>query len=318
MTLRWETLTPESVPAWAELTNLLGRVDGTEEFYDAEDLAEELTEDGFDPAKDSIAVWDGEQLVAFAQLQVASALTHGEGHVRAGLAGGVHPDHRGQGIATAMFEQMEPRALELATSMHPGAPIDLRVEAGLETDPVRALLTDRGYAPARYFTVMRRALPGAPVEPVDPRTTPLSEDLYEATRLAHNDAFASHWGSAPISAARWKGVVTGNAARPAFARVAVDAGGTVLAYCTTGQWVDKELYVTLVGTRQVARGQGLARAVLGATLAAAVEDGGFEVIELDVDSANPQGAGALYTSLGFVPVRTTATFVKPVPAAPVR
>lgn len=316
MTLRWETLTTESVPAWAELVNLLGRVDGTEEFYDAEDLAEELTEHGFDPAKDSIAVWDGERLAAFAQLQVASALTHGEGHVRAGLAGGVHPAYRGQGIATAMFEQMEPRALELATALHPGAPIDLRVEAGLETDPVRDLLADRGYAPARYFTVMRRALPGTPVEPPDPRTQPLAEDLFEATRLAHNDAFASHWGSAPISAQRWKGVVSGHAARPAFARVAVDAGGTVLAYCTTGQWVDRELYVTLVGTRQAARGQGLARAVLGATMAAAIEAGGFETIELDVDSANPQGAGALYASLGFAPVRTTATFVKPVAAAP--
>lgn len=315
MTLRWETLTTESVPAWTELTNLLGRVDGTEEFYSAEDLAEELTEHGLDPAKDSLAVWDGERLVAFSQLQLASALTHGEGHVRAGLAGGVHPDYRGQGIATAMFQQMEPRALELAASLHPGAPIDLRVEAGLETDPVRALLTDRGYAPARYFTVMRRSLPGAPLEPVDPRTQPLTEELQEATRLAHNDAFASHWGSAPISAQRWKGVISGHAARPAFARVAVDAGGTVLAYCTTGQWVDRELYVTLVGTRQAARGQGLARAVLGATLAAAVEAGSFDVIELDVDSANPQGAGALYTSLGFAPVRTTATFVKPVPAA---
>src|SRR5699024_10330228 len=102
-------------------------------------------------------------------------------------------------------------------------------------------------------TVMRRALPGPPLEPVDPRTQPLTENLYEATRLAHNDAFASHWGSAPISAQRWKGVVTGNAARPSLARVAVDAGGTVLAYCTTGQWVEGELYVTLVGTRQAAR-----------------------------------------------------------------
>lgn len=314
MTLRWETLTRETVPAWAELVNLLGRVDGTEEFYDAEDLTEELTADGFDPAADSIAVWDGNQLVAFAQVQVASGLTHGEGHVRAMLMGGVHPDYRGQGIATAMFEQMEPRALDVSATRHPGAPIDLRVEAGLETDPVRALLADRDYRVARYFTVMRRALPGAPLDPVDPRTRPLTESLFEATRLAHNDAFASHWGSAPISAQRWKSVVSGHAARPAFSRVAVDAGGTVLAYCTTGQWVDKELYVTLVGTRQAARGQGLARAVLGATLAAAVEDGSFETIELDVDSENPQGAGALYTSLGFAPVRTTATFIKSVPA----
>ena len=314
MTLRWETLTTESVPAWAELVNLLAEVDGTGEHYDVQDLSEELAAPDVDPAQDTVAVWDGEHLVAFGVVRVGSGLTHGEGHVRAGLGGGVHPDYRGRGIATAMFEQTEARALALAAERHPGAPVDLRVEAGLETDPVRSVLADRGYAPARYFTVMSRPLPGEPVPPPDPRTQPLTEDLYEATRLAHNDAFASHWGSAPTDADRWRSVVSGHAARPAFSRVVTDDHGTVLAYCTTSQWTEKELYVTLVGTRQAARGQGLARAVLTATIAAAAAAGTFGVIELDVDSANPQGAGALYASLGFTPVRTTATFVKHVPA----
>lgn len=318
MTLRYQTLTPETVPAWAELVNLLGEVDGTGEHHSADDLAEELAAADLDPAQDSVAVWDGDHLVAFALVRVGSSLTHGEGHVRAGLGGGVHPDHRGRGIATALFDQTEPRALQLAAERHPGAPVDLRVEAGLETDPVRAVLADRGYHPARYFTVMSRPLPGEPLGPVDPRTGPLTTDLHEATRLAHNDAFASHWGSAPTSADRWQHVVSGHAARPAFSRVVVDADGTVLAYCTTSQWAERELYVTLVGTRPVARGQGLARAVLSATIAAAAADGGFDVIELDVDSANPQGAGVLYTSLGFSPVRTTATYIKHVPAPPVR
>src|SRR5690625_1239887 len=237
VTLRWETLTTESVPAWAELVNLLAEVDGTGEHYAVQDLSEELAAPDADPAQDTVAVWDGEHLVAsgvvrggsglahgeghvragargrvgvwdgeervaFGVVRVGSGLPHGEGHVRAGLGGGVHPDYRGRGIATAMFEQTEARALALAAARHPGAPVDLRVEAGLETDPVRAVLADRGYAPARYFTVMSRPLPGEPVPPPDPRTEPLTEDLYEATRLAHNDAFASHWGSAPTDADR--------------------------------------------------------------------------------------------------------------------
>lgn len=312
MTLRWETLTTASLPAWAELVNLLADVDGTGEHYDQVDLAEELAAPFLDPAQDTVAVWDGDRLVAFAVVRVGAGLTHGEGHVRAGLGGGVHPDHRGRGIATAMFEQTEARALALAAERHPGAPVDLRVEAGLESDPVRAVLADRGYHPARYFTVMSRPLPGE-VPPPDPRTEPLTENLYEATRLAHNDAFASHWGSAPIGPDRWRNVVAGHAARPAFARVVTDGAGTVLAYCTTSQWTEKELYVTLVGTRQEARGQGLARAVLGATISAAAAAGTFDVIELDVDSANPQGAGELYASLGFTPVRTTATYIRHVP-----
>ena len=41
--LRWTHLTPDTTSQWAELTNLIARVDGTEEYYEAEDLAEELT-----------------------------------------------------------------------------------------------------------------------------------------------------------------------------------------------------------------------------------------------------------------------------------
>ncbi len=316
--LRWETLTAESVPAWTELVNLLGEVDGTGEQHSEADLAEELGAADVDPLRDSLAVWAGDRLVAYALVRVGTGLTHGEGHVRAGLGGGVHPGYRGQGIATALFERTEPRALQLAAERHPGAPVDLRVEAGLETDPVRAVLADRGYSPARYFTVMSRPLPGDPVPPPDPRTRPLTQDLHEATRLAHNEAFTSHWGSAPASPERWQSVVSGHSARPAFARIATDGHGTVLAYCTTSQWTEKELYVTLVGTRPTARGQGLARAVLTATIAAAAADGQFRAIELDVDSINPHGAGALYASLGFTPVRTTATFIKHVAAAPAR
>lgn len=50
MTVRWGSLSGECVQEWAELTNLLATVDGTEEFYEAEDLAEELFELGVDPA----------------------------------------------------------------------------------------------------------------------------------------------------------------------------------------------------------------------------------------------------------------------------
>ncbi|WP_159621596.1 GNAT family N-acetyltransferase [Ruania rhizosphaerae] len=309
MALRWATLDESAVEDWSALTNLLARVDGTEEFYDAEDLAEELTEHGFTPETDSLAVWDGEALVAYAQLRVPNSLTHAEGWARVSIGGGVHPDYRGRGIATEMFDRMEPRGIALARERHPGAPVQLRSGGGLETDPVRPLLTERGYEPVRYFTAMKRPLLGADLADADPRVVPFTAELSEATRLAHNDAFASHWGSGPTTAEHWQEFVQGRPFRPAYSRVAV-AGGEVQAYAMTQQWVDRELYIGLVGTREAARGQGLARAVLNATLAAAVESGEFDVVELDVDSANPQGAGALYASVGFEPARTTAVFAR--------
>lgn len=84
----------------------------------------------------------------------------------------------------------------------------------------------------------------------------------------------------------------------------------MLAYALTGQWVDRELYVSLVGTRQSARGRGLARAVLEATVASAADSGRYDLVELGVDSDHPSGAGRLYASVGFTPVRTTAAYAK--------
>ncbi|WP_165962663.1 GNAT family N-acetyltransferase [Occultella glacieicola] len=309
MSLRWSTLDTDSVPAWAELTNLLAKVDRTEEYYEAEDLAEELGEPGFDPALDSIAVWDGDTLVAYSQLRVSLALTY-EGTARAMIGGGVHPDWRGRGIATRMFDEMEPRGRALAAERHPGEPFELRASGGLESDPVRPLLTGRGYEIVRYFTAMQRPLPGDPLpEVTDPRVVPVTEELAEPLRLAHNEAFASHWGSAPQEPEQWAKGMEARSLRPATSRAAV-ADGEVLAYVITGQWVDRELYISIVGTRPSARGQGLARQVLTASLRAAVATGEYDLVELDVDSINPTGAGRLYESVGFTPVRTTATFAK--------
>lgn len=320
--LQWTMLDQQSVPAWVELTNLLAQVDGTEEFYSAEDLAEKLQEDGFDPAHDSIAVWNSDHLAAFAQLRVKPGLTHQDGHVRAQITAGVHPRYRGRGIGREIFERIEQRARILAAERHPGVPLELRSSGRLASDPVRPFLAERGYSPARYFTAMARPLPGGDLGEIDPRAQPLTPDLHEATRLAHNDAFASHWGSAPTSAEDWQHAVCAHAARPQYSFVVTEeradpSSPTVLAYCMAAQWVDRELYVTLVGTRPSARGRGLARAVLSATISTGAGSGAFEAIELDVDSQSPQGADTLYASLGFTAVRTTAVFTK-VESAPPR
>ena len=308
--LTWQTLSFDVVPQWTELTNLLAEVDDTDEFYDAEDLAEELTEDGFDAGLDSWAAWDGERLVAFGQLRVSAGLT-AEGDARADLTGGVHPAWRGRGIGTDLLARMEPRALELARERHPGAPLLLRAQGGKQGSDAWPLLTDRGYAPARYFTDMRRALPGSSitVEP-DPRIRPFTPDLVEPLRLAHNDAFATHWGSTAQTPERWADTLGARSFSAASSRVLVDDGGAVLAYVLCGEWVSRELYLTLVGTVQAARGRGLARAVLLATVADAAASGKYDVVELSVDSENPTGAGNLYASAGFTPVRTQATFTR--------
>jgi ribosomal protein S18 acetylase RimI-like enzyme len=207
------------------------------------------------------------------------------------------------------MDRLEPRARELARLRHPGRPLQLRASGRLEGDPVRPMLEHRGYTVARYFTEMARPLPGDPVAATDPRVVPYRPELAEAVRLAHNDAFATHWGSTSQSVEQWTDMVTSRSFRPETSRVVLD-GDEVLAYVLTAQWVPRELYVSLVGTRQSARGSGLARACLVGTVTAAAASGAYDVLDLEVDSVNPTGAGDMYASLGFTETRTTATYAK--------
>ncbi|HST71962.1 GNAT family N-acetyltransferase [Kocuria sp.] len=306
---RFRPLTARDTPQWSALTHVLAEADGTGETYTAEDLAEELTMAGVDAAADTWGVWAGGTMVGYGQVHVSMERT-ATGPVRADLGGGVHPAWRGRGIATALFDRMEPRAAAIAAQRHPGAPVQLRASGGVEGADARALLSGRGYAPVRWFTDMARPLPGAPVPAPDARVEPYEDAMAEQLRLAHNDAFATHWGTTPCTPESWTDVVDARANRKDVWRVARDGSGRVLAYCLAAQWAEGSLYVAAVGTRQDARGQGLARAVLLGTVAAAAAAGTWSAVELTVDSANPTGAGALYESVGFVPVRTQATYAR--------
>lgn len=309
MTFTWHHLTTADTPAWAELTEVLARHDDTDEIYSAEDLVEELEEHGFDPERDSWAVRDGDTLVAYGQLRISSALT-AEGWARASIDGGVHPDWRGRGLGTELFARIEPRARQLASERHPGVPIQLRAAGGKDGSDARDLLENHGYSAVRWFTDMRRELPGAPLDAIDPRAEVFAPEMAEAVRVAHNDAFATHWGSTAQSPEQWADVLSARSFRAQDSRVIRDEDGTVEAYTIASQWLDRELYVSLVGTRQSARGRGLARAVLEATVAAAASSGRYDLVELGVDSDHPSGAGHLYASVGFTPIRTTAAYAK--------
>ncbi len=297
------------VSAWAELTNDLARADQTDEFYGAEDLAEELTEAGMSPETDTWAVWDGERMVAYGQLRVGFTAAD-DGAIRCDLAGGVLPGWRGRGIGHRLMDEMEERARELNALRNPGAGGTLRVPAGLAGSSTEAMLAARGYRAVRYFTLMERTLPGAEPPAIQAGlASPTPEDS-EAVRAAHNEAFADHWGSAPMTPERWHDFYAGRPARPQFSTIARDEAG-VTSYALISQFQPGQLFVDLVGTVPRARGRGLAAAVLARTIVLAGEAPGVWSIGLEVDSESPTGANRLYERLGFEAKHTTSTMTRP-------
>lgn len=311
MTVSWRPLDIKTVAELTELVNALAKADGTEEYYEVEDLREELQAVGFDPVRDSVAAWQDGRLVGAGKLWIAGNPGR-DGKVTVRVEGGVHPDYRGQGIGRRIMDRLEPRARQLAAERHPGIEVWLVAYGGLPGASVRPLLEHRGYELVRYFHELKRPLTGELPAESDDRVQVYRPELADAIRLAHNDAFAEHWGSAPRTEEQWREVVESRSFRPACTFVSLAADGSVDAYVLSSAFMAEELYIGLVGTRPRARGQGLARACLAAALRAGAASGLTEAV-LSVDSQNGSGAGRLYESMGFSRVRVSAVYRKLVP-----
>jgi mycothiol synthase len=311
---RWGPLAGADVPAWADLVNHLARVDGTEEFYEEEDLREELGRTGFDPGADSLAVWDGDLMVGYTTVWAPLTTDH-EGNARGYLEGGVREEHRRRGLGTRLMDRMEHRVAELVAQRHPGVGGYVRAGGGREGSSASAMLATRGYALARWFNLLEQPLGPVPEIPrVDGviLATP-RPDQEEAVRLAHNDAFRDHWGSGPIAPEAWHDNWTARSARGEVSTLALSPDGEVLAYVLCGEYQPRDLYVNLVGTVPAARGRGIAAAALLNTIALAARSGSYDRIQLDVDSESLTGATRLYERVGFVHRLQLMAMQRPLP-----
>jgi ribosomal protein S18 acetylase RimI-like enzyme len=303
----WRPLRVADLKQWSELTDIVADADGTAERYSADDLAEELDDPATDPETDTVAV-EGERGSLVAVGQVHAPVVQLDGFVRAAFAGMVHPEHRGLGIGAELLARLERRALQLAAARHPGIPVQASTHAAAQARDARRLFEAYGYDATRYFHEMSHDLSG--VDAVrDPRTMPYQPEFDDEIRLAHCAAFSTHWGFAPPDEERWRHLYTGSRTfRPRCSAMAVADDGSVDGYALAYQYQPGELWIGQVGVRRRARGQGLARALLRHTLAAATPE--FDIVRLDVDSANADGAGRLYESVGFVAERTAVIYRK--------
>lgn len=310
MPLSTSPLTLDDAAELAALRRRIHEVSGFVWKPTEQEMVEVLTPSStFSPARQTWAVRsDNGDLVAYGMVYVRDRPRH-DGFNAAYIDSGVDPRLRGQGISSELIALAEPVAVDLATAQLPEAPLLLSATVS-STDPAaNKLLVDHGYAVARYFFEMSHDLSGDAV--ADPRTRPFTMADKEATRLAHNDAFRTHWGSGPSSQERWEKFMSSAGFRPDLSRI-VERDGEVLAYGMVSNTVPGEAYLELVGTRASAQGNGLGRAVLTSVVAAVREAGDFTTLGLDVDADNPSGAGRLYASAGFVNRAQTITYEKPV------
>lgn len=275
-----------------------------------QEMIEALTPSStFDAGRQTWALRSEEgALIAYAMVHPRDRPRH-DGFNVAYLDSGVAPELRGRGISSALLDRAEPVGIAPATTLIPGTPLLLSATAS-STDPAaNKLLVDHDYSVARYFFEMTHDLSGEATE--DPRTRAFTAEDSEATRLAHNDAFRTHWGSGPASQEKWDRFMSSAGFRPDLSRIVV-SDGEVLAYGMVSSTVPGEAYLELVGTRASAQGNGLGRAVLTSVVAAVRDAGGFTSLGLDVDADNPSGAGRLYASAGFANHAQTITYEKPV------
>lgn len=312
------TFRPLAVPdagAWLDLVVRIAEAEDAPWHDQHSDLMEVL-ESTTNPAADNALVGVDGSGVPRAYGYVAKSA----GESVAFVLGGVDPlwQRRGIGASVLAWQQDVARARFAAEGR--GAPV-ARSFSREENRSHGALLTAAGFAMVRYFTEMERPLSGLP-RPAAPRgvvVVPFIPELGEAVRLAHNEAFADHWGSEARSPEKWRYFLNHESFRPDLSSVALDeVSGEVAGYQMSME--DPEAfsreglrcgYTDILGVRRAWRGRGIAPALLADAMAR-YKAAGMDSATLDVDSENPSGAVALYKNLGYTakPGRVTIAWDK--------
>jgi mycothiol synthase len=305
----WRAAGPDDLDAILETQQLADRADHPEWSTPREDLADDFGASHIDLAKDSILGLTADGTVA---AYGYVALSPGqETRVQSYIMGTVRPELRGRGIGRLLLNWQAGRSQQQLASSDKTLPGWSMVHAEHGNAPAIALAERAGFAVARYFTSMERVL-AEPIPAFDPadgiRIVHCTPDLFEATRVARNDAFRDHWGSQPSVEERWAQFTGSSQFRPDLSWVAVTQDssgirvvGLALTSINEHDWALQGFrsgYVALIGVVRDWRGRRLAPSLL-ARLLRSYRDAGLERAVLDVDTASPTGANSLYERMGF-------------------
>lgn len=317
--LQWRPATTADLDNWAELIARTAAVEHPVWFEKRGDLVHVLESTKNDPRTNTLLGFDADGVA-----RAYGRITKNPGGDKALGMGCVDPDWQRRGIGSAVLAWQEAQTrIRFQSDAAEGAitaPPRLRIRTEEQHRHQAQLLKAKGYGIVRWFNEMHRPLsvpaPDTSLQPgLELRT--LDASLHEPVRLAHNDAFRDHWGSEPRDEESWRFTVEEPTARPDWSAVVVDsATGEVAGYQLASYDPDaaadrgfKEGYTELLGVRRTFRGRGIAQALLADALRR-FADAGMDIASLDVDSANPTGALALYLRMGYSPVNRSMTWEK--------
>ncbi|MPV37688.1 GNAT family N-acetyltransferase [Georgenia subflava] len=303
--LRWRALGADDVPAVLDLHARCAAVDRP-----VASLSPATAAAAFDPRHEMVTDSLG-GFSADGELQALAVVYLPPGDtdiLRAFLTATIAPSWRGRGIGRALLDWQDGRARQLLAA--DGRDLPARIAAYVDEHLAdrRQLYVAAGFSPKRVFQEMRRPVraPVPDVElPAGVRLVDWTPELDDAVRLAHNEAFADHWGSQPLAPESWAVVL--RELEPRWSKVALGAAPdeTVVGYAMTcrheSAWESlgfSEGYTELIGVRRTHRGRGIARALLVDVIDALAADG-IDSAGLDVDTVNPSGAHGFYERLGY-------------------
>ncbi|MFF1572793.1 GNAT family N-acetyltransferase [Leifsonia sp. NPDC058292] len=306
----WRAATADDVEAVWQLMQAIDGADHPNYLTSREEAEEDFGYSFVDLSTDSIIAVAADGTFMAVGLVVMPPLQRTL--VRSFLRGGVHPDHRGQGIGRELLAWSQTRAQQQLAASEKRLPAWILAYADERAPQNVRLLERAGFSIARYFVALERDL-SERIDEVEPhpgiRIVPFSDDLVEATHAAITDSFRDHWASQPMSPEQWQAWRDGSF-RPDVSFVALAEGdsgtevvGFVLCQVNEDDWTAQGFtgaYIGFVGTRRAWRGRRIAPSLLGRVLRACA-DQGWERVTLDVDSESPTGALGLYTRSGFRP-----------------
>lgn len=251
------------------------------------DIVSDWQRPSYDVTTRSAGVWDGDRLVAYAEVV---------GHQRGDAA--VHPDHRGRGIGTVLAHWMQDRARDLGMDV-----VGMPVPQG---SPGDELLESLGYH-VRWTSWVLQLPDGATIParsvPEGWTVRAARPDEHRAVWTVVEDAFRE-WSEREREP--YEDFAASVIARPGFQpwnlRVVVDPDGAVAGVSLVLLGDDGATgYVDRLAVRRDLRGRGLAQALLADSFEVARQHGAVRS-ELATDTRT--GALSLYEKVGMVVTST--------------